>query len=561
MARNKQQLINYHTSNKTSMPAVADVEFGEIVVRHNAEAPEILVKVLSGSTEQFATFVDKDAVEKLIQTSQTTLGGEIEELSHKLEGVSGTVRETYWTSAETKTYVDAVSATVKSAYYTSAETKSYVEEYVDAAISGANADITTIKGDISELKGRASAISGTVSAFSATIVSDYATKVFAQNEAKIASGAAVTTVVGTNADAKTADTVYGAKAYAKDQTDTLSGNVVTALATQKTTLEGEISSLSGSVVALETSVQTFSGDVIEYVDEKLVTVYKYQGSVADYASLPESGKVQGYVYNVVAAHGSTPAGTNYAWTGTEWDPLGGSIDTSIFITSAAVVNAITTVDGKATEAQNRADYVSGQVKTLSASVVSNYATKEFAQNEAKVASGSAVTSAKTYTDSKFNELSGITSAYVATKLTTVDGKATEAQNRADYVSGQVKTLSASVVSNYATKVYAQNEAKTASGAAVTSANSYTDSKFNELSGITSAYVATKLTTINGDINSLQASASTYWNKVYGEAIRGGKLGTAGSTNKTTQSGAAMSYTAGGNIVLDLSSLKIDCGEF
>jgi hypothetical protein len=151
-------------------------------------------------------------------------------------------------------------------------------------------------------------------------------------------------VVGKSTDAKTADTVYGAKAYAKDQTDTLSGNVVTALATQKTTIDGNINTLSGSVVALEDRVETFSGDVISYVDEKLVTVYKYQGSVADYDSLPATGHVQGYVYNVVAAHGSTPAGTNYAWTGTEWDPLGGSIDTSIFITSAAVVNAITTVD-------------------------------------------------------------------------------------------------------------------------------------------------------------------------------------------------------------------------
>ena len=54
----------------------------------------------------------------------------------------------------------------------------------------------------------------------------------------------------------------------------------------------------------------------------------YKGSVADYDTLPKSGQSKGDTYNVVAAHGNTPAGTNYAWDGEKWDPLGGDIDLS-----------------------------------------------------------------------------------------------------------------------------------------------------------------------------------------------------------------------------------------
>lgn len=42
----------------------------------------------------------------------------------------------------------------------------------------------------------------------------------------------------------------------------------------------------------------------------------------------------GDVYDVKAAHGDNPAGTNFAWTGTEWDPLGGAFHVDAIATSA-----------------------------------------------------------------------------------------------------------------------------------------------------------------------------------------------------------------------------------
>ena len=67
-----------------------------------------------------------------------------------------------------------------------------------------------------------------------------------------------------------------------------------------------------------------------YVNQKTSQIYRYKGSVATYADLPSTHDV-GDVYNVVAAYGDYPAGTNFAWNGTEWDALGGSIDLSAYV--------------------------------------------------------------------------------------------------------------------------------------------------------------------------------------------------------------------------------------
>lgn len=54
----------------------------------------------------------------------------------------------------------------------------------------------------------------------------------------------------------------------------------------------------------------------------LSSVYRYKGSVATYAALPTEDLTSGDVYNVETN------GMNYAWTGTEWDPLGEAFEIS-----------------------------------------------------------------------------------------------------------------------------------------------------------------------------------------------------------------------------------------
>lgn len=75
---------------------------------------------------------------------------------------------------------------------------------------------------------------------------------------------------------------------------------------------------------------------------KLGNALDYQGSVASFDQLPDGSAEhpvkKGDVYNVVAANGNIPAGTNYAWNGEEWDPLGGSVDLSGYATKTDIEN-------------------------------------------------------------------------------------------------------------------------------------------------------------------------------------------------------------------------------
>ena len=73
---------------------------------------------------------------------------------------------------------------------------------------------------------------------------------------------------------------------------------------------------------------------------KLVGVYTYRGSKATFNELPKEGLVQGDVWNVEEKVGEHPAGTNWAWTGEEWDALAGSIDLSAYFTKTEVEAAI-----------------------------------------------------------------------------------------------------------------------------------------------------------------------------------------------------------------------------
>lgn len=78
---------------------------------------------------------------------------------------------------------------------------------------------------------------------------------------------------------------------------------------------------------------------IDGVKAKLVNIYAYKGSKNTYAELPTDA-VAGDVWNVAEAHNGHPAGTNYAWTGTEWDALAGSIDLSNYYNKSEVDGAI-----------------------------------------------------------------------------------------------------------------------------------------------------------------------------------------------------------------------------
>ena len=102
---------------------------------------------------------------------------------------------------------------------------------------------------------------------------------------------------------------------------------------------------------------------IDGVKAKLVKIYTYKGSKDTYAELP-SDAVAGDVWNVVEAHEGHPAGTNYAWTGTEWDALAGSIDLSNYYNKSEVNAAIKVEADRAKGEEARLEGLIGGNATL-----------------------------------------------------------------------------------------------------------------------------------------------------------------------------------------------------
>lgn len=78
----------------------------------------------------------------------------------------------------------------------------------------------------------------------------------------------------------------------------------------------------------------------DFVNQKVVGALKYKGSVNTYSNLPTSGMAVGDMYNVVQAFDTFPAGTNVAWNGSQWDPLGGSVDLSAFYDKTEIDNMV-----------------------------------------------------------------------------------------------------------------------------------------------------------------------------------------------------------------------------
>lgn len=117
------------------------------------------------------------------------------------------------------------------------------------------------------------------------------------------------------------------------------------------------------------AIITASGNIKSYVDNKVSSVYVYKGSVTNYSDLASiAEKEAGDVYNVINANGSTPGGTNYAWTGTEWDALGGTIDLSNYVENSAFTahtgnSAIHLTTGDVKSQIEAYNYITGYTET------------------------------------------------------------------------------------------------------------------------------------------------------------------------------------------------------
>lgn len=125
--------------------------------------------------------------------------------------------------------------------------------------------------------------------------------------------------------------------------------IIDSLESDKT--DAALSAAQGK--ALKTLIDDLKASVAAALD--------YKGTKDTYDALPTEGNKKGDVWNVVAAYGTTPAGTNYAWDGTQWDPLGGTIDLSGYYTKTQVDDAISTAK---TELKAADTALEGQITTV-----------------------------------------------------------------------------------------------------------------------------------------------------------------------------------------------------
>ena len=105
-----------------------------------------------------------------------------------------------------------------------------------------------------------------------------------------------------------------------------------------------------STKALSASQGKALNDRLTLAETKLTAVYTYKGTKTSYSELPTDAQT-GDVWNVVEAYNANPAGTNWAWNGTEWDALGGEIDLSSYTTLSKVQELIKAETDRATEVE------------------------------------------------------------------------------------------------------------------------------------------------------------------------------------------------------------------
>lgn len=290
--------------------------------------------------------------------------------------------------------------------------------------------------------------------------------------------------------------------YTKGQVD----SKISTINTNTGQLSTDLNELSAATTALSASVQTMSADVKSYIDDRLTTVYKFKGTKQTYAELPNNAE-EGDVWNVVSAVGDsgsagyTPAGTNYAWVpasegvAAHWDALGGTID----LTGFATKEDLQEIDTESTQLRTDLTELSAATTAFMETVANTYAESGDVVTEIGKASGAAVTSANSYTDTKLADY--YTTGQVDIKLSTINTN-----------TGKLSTDLA------------------------------------ELSGSTTA--------LSASVQTIETKANS---ALQGFEFTGTNVTTSGT--QTIQSGAKANYTTGGTATLDLSELVIDCGNW
>ena len=189
-------------------------------------------------------------------------------------------------------------------------------------------------------------------------------------------------------------------------TSDAAGNVIADTYETKTEAQSLMPKSGGAftgAITVQTPTEASNPATKAYVDSSVASVYKYRGSVANYAALPSSDQVTGDVYNV------EDTGDNYAWDGTKWDKLAGTVDLSSYLTKS---------DANSTYATQTALTSSLAAKLDTATAASTYLTQTDAAADylGKTAKAASATSADKLSANRTISLTGDVTGSVSTNL-------------------------------------------------------------------------------------------------------------------------------------------------
>lgn len=170
---------------------------------------------------------------------------------------------------------------------------------------------------------------------------------------------------------------------------------------------------SSTTAALSANQGRVLGQRVTTLEGKISSVYSYKGSKATYAELPSDAAAAGDVWNVEEAHDNHPAGTNWAWTGTAWDALGGAIDLSAYYNKTQADAAIAAaVDAEKTLREAADTALDGKITTNTKAIA-----KINGSADAEGSLANTLKQAKDYADTKVSGVSNL----VANKVDKVEG--------------------------------------------------------------------------------------------------------------------------------------------
>ena len=553
MARKTQKLINYHTSG-TTMPALTDVNYGEIVVRHNTSRPELLIKV-SGATETFATFIASGAV----HTALGNVNTRVSNLSAGTENATGSL-QTQITNIQNS--ITASTGSVQAAINEALdEAKSYTDSEVgevNAVVTGHTQSIATLTSNTGTLETTLTTTTGRVNTLSSTIIE-------LQSQITTAKGAA-------DAAQADVDALSGV-------TSAFSASVIAQLATKVAT-----TAFTSSTGTLQTAIDAAKDDILE-VSGKVATIQGSSHSHANKAVLDgiTAAKVAGWDAASAASHthaNKTVLDTITTAKTQAWDSAQANATSAAKSYTDGKINelvgsdtgkTIRTIANEELAAQLIPEEAKDSLDTLQeiATWIQNHPEDAAAmQTDIEALSGK-VASLQTATGSFVtNATFTATTGSLSTRITTADGRITN--------------LSGAVATAYATSANTHNAITTVNSrfaSYATSANTHSaiNAVNNKLAGYATTGTVNSLTSrvsaaeadileVSGKVATIQGSSHSHGNKTVLDSISATTVTKANAavTAATVTNQAAVGVVASvasNRLTLNFDDLIIDCGEF